>query len=135
VSELPEDVASFIAGNIHSVSQLEVLLLLRNSGSRAWSREEIGSALYASGEMMATPLAELSAGGLVSATPPPNELYRFQAATPALDSMVAKLNEMYSQRRVAVISLIYSQPTDRVRTFADAFKFRKDKDQKGRDQA
>ena len=129
MSDLPEDVANFIAGNIGSVSQLEVLLLLRNGGSKAWSREEIGSALYTSPEMMAGPLAGLCACGLLTATPSPEELYRFQPATPALELAVARLNDLYAQRRVAVIGLIYSQPTDRVRTFADAFKFRKDKDQ------
>jgi hypothetical protein len=129
VSELPEDVARFIAGNISSVSQLEVLLLLRNSGAKTWSRQEIGGALYTSPEMMAAPLAELCDCGLLSATPPPDELYRFNPATPGLEAVVAKLNDLYAQRRVAVIGLIYSQPSDRVRSFADAFKFRKDKDQ------
>jgi hypothetical protein len=47
--------------------------------------------------------------------------------TPALDAAVAQLAKDYAERRVSVITLIFSKPVDKLRTFADAFRLRKDK--------
>ena len=43
-----------------------------------------------------------------------------------LDELVGSLEKVYEERRVSVITLIYSKPVDKVRTFADAFRLRKD---------
>ena len=73
-------------------------------------------------------LADLSARGLLvseGATPP---TYRFAPARQDDDADVTELAQCYAERRVSVISFIFSRPLDTVRGFADAFRLKRDKD-------
>jgi hypothetical protein len=45
LSELNERIQRFIAENIASVAQLEVLLLLKQNPDRAWNAEDVARAL------------------------------------------------------------------------------------------
>jgi hypothetical protein len=42
------------------------------------------------------------------------------------DALLSALETLYRERRVAIISEIHSNPISKVRTFADAFRLRKD---------
>ena len=125
--EFPEELRQFLAEHISSVAQLEVLLLLRSDREREWTAAEVSTALYTTAEMVAEQLAELHRRGLLSAHDGPEPRYRYWPSTPERDARVTQLEAMYRERRVAVITAIYSQPIDKVRTFADAFRLRKDK--------
>jgi hypothetical protein len=59
----------------------------------------------------------------VAEGPPPT--YRY-APPPELHRSIAGLVETYRERRVSVINLVYSRPSDAIRSFADAFRLRKD---------
>ncbi|HEX7446969.1 MAG TPA: hypothetical protein VF306_05455 [Pirellulales bacterium] len=126
MNDLPDDVRRFLTGNISSVAQLEVLLLLRSNRDQAWSAEEVGRALYTVPEMMAAQLADLEAKGLLELTDASQPCYRYRPRLDELDAMVGRLAELYKQRRVAVISLMYAEPADKSRSFADAFRIRKE---------
>lgn len=124
---LPDDVKEFLQEHISSVAQLEVLLLLRGDREQRWTAEQVGKALYTTPEMVDEQLSELSRRGLVAVGEDSEPNYRYWPATPELDAQVAVLETAYKERRVAVITYIYSQPLEKVRTFADAFRLRKEK--------
>jgi hypothetical protein len=124
--EFPEDVRQFIAEHINSVAELEVLLLLKGQPDRTWSADDISRALYTTPEMAATQLAELQARGLLGAAEGVR-VYQYRPGSEELHRLISRLEEIYQQRRVSVITQIYSKPVDRVRTFADAFRLRKEK--------
>ena len=52
--------------------------------------------------------------------------YRYEPKSKELESAVDEVSKLYQQRRVTIINLIYSKPVDHVRSFADAFKFKKE---------
>jgi hypothetical protein len=54
--------------------------------------------------------------------------YRFAPATAEMEAAVDGLAESYAKYRVAVIALIFSKPSERVRTFSEAFRIRRRKD-------
>ena len=124
--EFPDDVQQFLSGHISSVAQLEVLLLLRSQREREWTPSEVAKALYTTPEMVAEQLAELERRGLLAFAEGSEPRYRYWPVAPELDEQVTRLDAVYHERRVAVITFIYSQPLDKVRTFADAFRLRKD---------
>jgi hypothetical protein len=129
LSELPDDVRQFVVCNISSVTQLETLLLLRGDREREWTADEMSHALRAAVRGMADQLSELVSEGLVYLTYSPEARYRYRpSADEPLDSLVGRLAELYQERRVAVISLIYSEPVNKARSFADSFRIRKDKE-------
>ena len=128
MSDLPDDIRRFIIANVPSVAQLEVLLLLRGEREKEWSPPEVSRLLYAAPAPVAAQLADLEAKGLLSVTHAPEMRYRYRPSNDDLDALVGHLAELYKDRRVAVVSLIYSEPVDKARSFADAFRIRKDKE-------
>jgi hypothetical protein len=123
----PDDVRQFVADYIHSVAELEVLLLLKGASERWWHAEDVAKALYTSGEMAGAQLADLSERGLLRQQPETPPLYQYGPRDAQLELLVARLDQIYQQRRVSVITMIYSKPVDKVRTFADSFRLRRDK--------
>ena len=55
-----------------------------------------------------------------------DESYRYRPASPELAAQVATLAQAYEQRPVTLIRLIYALRDTRIRSFADAFRLRKD---------
>lgn len=86
---------------------------------------EVSRRLYTSTESAAARLSELANAKLLVkiGTEPP--MYRFNVASPEAGT-VANLERIYKERRVSVISFIYSKPSDPLRAFSDAFRLRKD---------
>lgn len=75
-------------------------------------------------------LVELAARGLlaqINDDSAAERMFQYQPQTPELDRAVAGLSHEYAERRVSVISLIFSKPMDKIRSFADAFRIRKER--------
>ncbi len=127
--EIPGDVLRFINANIESVGQLELLLLIRDGRDRDWSAVEASRALASSPESTALRLADLDDHGLVARREGPDGArYRYRPSSPAVDATIGALADAYARRRTTVIKLIFSQPNERVTSFADAFRLRRDGD-------
>jgi len=128
--EIPDNVRTLIASHINSVVQLELLLLLHATPDRARSTADIGQELRIDPGWVLAQLRELVAAGLVVTTadgPPPS--FRYWPSRPELHDAVQGLAIAYAQRRVKIISLIFAAPpTDPIRSFTDAFRLRKEKD-------
>ena len=123
------EVRALIVDRIDSVVQLELLLLLQANAGRAWTAAEVAQQLRIDPSWAAGQLTELASRGLAAPADAPNasDAFRYAPAPPALDAMVVQLARDYNERRVTVITLIFSKPVDKLRTFADAFRFRKDR--------
>jgi len=122
---LPTNVRHFIAQQIESVAQLETLLLLRRDPQRSWSVEELAQQLYISEQMCKVMLNDLERRRFLDRDQDAG-LVRYKCEIPDADAAVARLDDLYRERRVAIISEIHSSPLSKVQTFADAFRFRKD---------
>jgi predicted transcriptional regulator len=123
VSDLPEEVRQFISEYIQTVGALDLLILLKRSPSRLWSLDEIAQELRTSAIGVAGFLANFITSGLVSEHD--GSKYSYNNTANKLDSVVNNLAHQYSLRPVAVVNAIYSTPSDKIQTFADAFKFKK----------
>ena len=122
---LPPRVQRFLETHIESIEKLEVLLLLRNQPSRAWSAASVAQELRIMEASATGRLEDLCARSLVACeggTPP---TYRFAPRLSEDSQAVTELASTYEQRRVSVISFIFSRPTDRLKSFADAFRLKK----------
>ena len=125
---LPPQVQRFITAHIDSIEKLEVLLLLRSRPEQAWTAEAVSRELRITEGSASRRLADLAARGLLvleGATPPGS---RYEPKHSEDDVAIAELAQSYAERRVSVISFIFSRPLETVRGFADAFRFKRDKD-------
>jgi hypothetical protein len=127
-SGLPEAVRRFIVDHIDSVEQLEILLLLYQQQGRTWSAEAVARELRIAAISAGERLEDLVRTGLLAREDGDPVEYRYTPGNSTLDAAVGGLATAYSERRVTVINLIFSKPVDRIRTFADAFRLRRDDD-------
>jgi hypothetical protein len=127
VNGLPEDVHRFLHQHIESVEQLEVLLLLWRAPERGWNSDEVATAVYSHPSSVVRRLAMLYGQGLLREREP--GCYQYAPRTAELHDTVTRLDHIYRERRVAVITLIASKPIENVRAFSDAFRIRRKKEE------
>ena len=123
---IPPEVQRFIAEYIGSAEELEVLMLLFHAPDRGWDAQSVSQSIYTVPAAATMRLESLVAVGLLASSGGSNPTYRYAPANPQMDQLVAGLATAYKEQRVAVIKLVFARPVDPVRSFADAFKFKKD---------
>jgi hypothetical protein len=124
--DFPADIKQFIADTIDSVAQLELLLLLRSEAGKQWTAEEAGKALYSAADVTALQMADLQQKRLL-APGTATGTFHYRPEPPDVARLVDRLADLYRQRRVAVITAVYTKPIDKIKSFADAFRLRKEK--------
>jgi hypothetical protein len=117
-----EDLLTFVAESISSVWALELLLLLRRDAQRSWQSHELIGEMRSSAAVIAAALAALHNAGLV--VKDGTDGYRYQAASERLDHLVSELEREYAAKPMTVIKAIVAAPSDKLRIFSDAFKFK-----------
>jgi hypothetical protein len=122
--EFPAELRQFIANHVESIAQLEALLILRQETAHAWRAEPLAQRLYITPEMSEGILADLARRGF--AVRSDEGEYQYAAGNADQDRLVNDLATHYRSRRVAVITEIYSKPVNKVQTFADAFRLRRE---------
>jgi hypothetical protein len=120
------EVQAFIADHIESVVQVEVLLHLYGHPTTDYRASDIGKGLAIDPAWADAQLQNLCARGLLTCGPGADPAYRYGPKSPDMERAVAGLARAYADRRVTVIGLIFSKPSDQLRNFADAFRLRKD---------
>ncbi len=118
-------VRAFIADHVDSVVQLEVLLLLHREPQRSWSPTGVAKVLRIDEAWVASQMADLQAHGLLKRQDGQPGQYQYAPAQPELHESVVLVARAYAERPVSVINLVYSKPIDKLRSFSEAFRFRK----------
>jgi hypothetical protein len=119
---LPARVRDFLLAYVDSIEQLEVLLLLASRPTSALTTVEIADELRTAPSSAANRLVKLRDHRLVDVLP--GDRHRIHA-DPELAETLRQVAECYRQRRVTVVTLIYSRPSDVVRVFTNAFVLKK----------
>lgn len=123
--EISREVDQFIRDHINSVEQLEVLLLLAETPTQKWNASEVAQKLYRQPESVAMHLSSLQKAGLLNSCEGETGRYCYNTKLGAADLTIKSLERAYRERKDTVIRLIFSRPPDPVRSFADAFRLRK----------
>jgi hypothetical protein len=123
VDGIPQNVVQFLAEHIDSVVQVEVLLLLHSHPGVEWPAERLAQELRINPDWAAAALAQLESLGILEASPGG---FRYAPRTAEIAHTITSVSKAYEDRRVSVISLIFSKPPDPIRQFTDAFRFRKE---------
>src|SRR5688500_11272298 len=122
---LPTSVQQFLSGYIHSLEQLEVLLLLRNSANRSLTYAEVYEVVRSSLAPVEELLESFVQLGFLAKENGPPSTFRY-APTETLGAAIDEPAGAYQKWRVRVIEAIFTPVVDPAQRFADAFKVRKD---------
>jgi hypothetical protein len=125
---LPLRVQRFLMTHIDSIEKLEVLLLLRNRAEQGWTASEVALELRITEASAAARLADLASSALLVSDGGAPAAFRYSPAHSDDVRSISELAMTYSERRVSVITFIFTKPQERVRGFADAFLLRKKPD-------
>jgi hypothetical protein len=127
VEPLPEPIARFLDEQVESIDQLEILRILGEDREREWDVVALAGEVQAKPQAVHDHLTAMSARGLlVLATREAGLFCRHGASTPELEAMVGRLLQLYKERPVTMIKLVYDRARDPLRAFADAFRIRKE---------
>ena len=122
-----EKLERFIATEIDSLEQLEILLLLSGNPQKWWSATTVYEVIKSSNQSVKDRLNEMADRGLLQKKSEGEVCYQFDSSNEDLREITAELRDAYKERSVKVVQAIYSNPPDAVREFARAFRLRKDK--------
>lgn len=122
-NEIPDFVKQFIARHIRTVNDLEVLLLLAG-GRREWTAQEVDERIFLGLDPTENVLAGLVDSCLIVRTQGAPSRFAYDASNPD-ELAVRELARIYAQMRVRVIEQIYKGPADTLKSFADAFRFKR----------
>lgn len=119
---VPATLRVFLLEHIDSVAQLEALLLLRRE-DKPLSAAAVARLLYVPEPVAVEEMTALQSRGLLAAD---QAAWRYAPASPELAAQVDLLATTYARALIPVTNIVHGNPL-RLRRFADAFKFRKDK--------
>lgn len=120
---LSEALQQFIRSTLGSAWALELLLLLQREPARLRSVDELNRELRASMGLVREILTRFGDAGLVREE---GDGVRYAPATAELAALVAELETEYAARPLTVFKAIVASPNEKIQTFADAFKMKKD---------
>ncbi len=106
----------FIERHVSSVWQLDLLLLVKNSG-RAVTLPEVSRSLYIEPRVLEPVVKRFLESGILQSK---DEAFVYEPNSESLRTAIDETERMYRERRTALINLIYAPP---LQHFADAFKF------------
>ena len=110
MSPVPEEVALFIYAHFSSVVQLEVLRVLDGDPAKEWRAADLARKVQTGPEAMAAVLDDLHVRGLVDSTRRGAEAWwRHGPRTPELAALVRRLLQLYLERPVTVIRMVYER--------------------------
>lgn len=118
------DLLDFIRDSIQSMWHVELLLLLRRHPGRVWTAGELNRELRASDLIVTEGLQALQAAGFVCVET--GGTYRYAPLSGDLDRLVGDLDTLYRAKPSLLRRAVLSRPDNKVQTFADAFRLKKD---------
>lgn len=123
---LVPDAVERVLGRVHSVFELELLLLLRELPDQEWSPAALASMLDSQASLTRTALVNLSREGLIERRYGGESLsFRFDSSQPTARA-ADQLASLYLEHRTLIISLIETRPRSNLQRFSDAFRLRKE---------
>jgi hypothetical protein len=118
------DLREFLRHSLRSVWNIEILLALFRNPSRAWMADDLVRELRASDFIVSQGMQGLQQAGLIVVES--NGSFRYAPASTDLDRMVQELERVYRERPSVVTKALFAPSEDKLQTFADAFRLKKD---------
>ena len=128
MQDQPLNVDRFILDEIDSVPHLEALLLLWRSAPLHFSAAQMAQQLYITHGQGTAIAEDLHRRGLISREHNSPAVFFYDVQLVERNRLMEAVDATYRRELIRISGIIHSKPSPGVRAFADAFRFRKDKD-------
>ncbi len=125
--DFPQELRTFIQNAIPNMEAAEILLLLARERHAALGIEAIVDGLKPTAVESVQArryLAVFQERGLIAQAE--DGAYRYSPDSEALEQVVRGLAKAYNERPVTLVRLIYTLRDEKIRSFADAFRLKKE---------
>ena len=112
--------------HVTTMTHVEVLLFLRRDPSRSWRAADLPESVTGGSTETARRCLDELQGARLLVGSDGEDGYRYAPASDELRSATDELDAMYNQRPVTLVRALYSRPATAVRSFADAFRLRRE---------
>lgn len=119
----PKEIHDFVVRHFDSVEAIEIMILLQRSANTFWGVAAVSQRLGIPEEVVARKLAVLKQNGLLLAAEQ-STAYRFAPADSEDVRLANDLANLYNDRRIGVINIVYSVNLQKLRAFSNAFKLK-----------
>jgi hypothetical protein len=110
VDSFPEDVKQFFEQTVDSVEQLEILRILGEDPYRQWSQDEISHKIQSNSRSTQEDISALEQRGLLKCVLHEGRtMSQLGAQSPELEALTNRLLELYRQRPVTMIRMVYER--------------------------
>ena len=121
---MDDELREFLRHSLRSVWNIELLLWLYRHMGRGWLAADLVQEMRASDMVVGQGITSLQQAGLIQAEA--SGTYRYSPASPELDRLVQQLERVYRERPSVVTRALFAPSNDKLATFADAFRLKKD---------
>jgi hypothetical protein len=118
----------FIERTVDTIRQLDILMLLRRSPDRVWRADEIASELQMTTATVSASVGGLHASGVLATEGANPVAYRYEPRSITLHAGVESVAAAYETDPLPVVRAVLDKPPRALRTFSDAFLFRRRRD-------
>jgi hypothetical protein len=122
--KLPEPVRAFIASNLSSIEQLEILCLMFTSPGAEWTAEAVYRKVLTTMPSVEQTLGKFVAAGLLERSHASVATFRPLTGLPVQDRII-ELCRLYREMPARIIETIYQKDARTTRDFSDAFKLKR----------
>jgi predicted transcriptional regulator len=133
-SELTPDVQMLLHAHIESYEQLEMLLLMRGNTATPWTQDALSERLHMALSLVQAALEGLKSAGFVEGRVDGGaKHYSYLGQSEGMEATLSRLAAAYRENPIPIVKVMSANSLERLRTaalrtFADAFVLRKDKD-------
>ena len=97
------DVRALLDEHIHTLEQLEAIIVMRKAEREDWSGEEVADLLHISVESAREALQCLAHAGVIEAIELPPRGVRYRGFTKRFEALVDRLLEVYESNRIELM--------------------------------
>lgn len=119
------DVREMVRKRVTSMDHVEVIVGLRGAGEAGMTETQLRTATRLDSAQLARAVRDLLRADIIALDAAAG-CYRYQPRSDADRATLESIMQLYHQKPVTLVKLIYSMPSVTIDAFADAFRLRED---------
>lgn len=123
--EISRELRELIDRHLRSIDEVEVLLCLYHSRGEGFTAQQVAAKCNKREEDVEADLRELTESGFL-VLDRFEKTYSYSVRNQAVNEVVEQLAHLYNERPTALIHALYERPSTSVRSFAEAFRIKRD---------
>lgn len=126
MEDIPPEVRDLVRRHVTSGDHLEILMRMYDAPERAFTRDDLRQTTHIAERSLQRCLDELTDSGIIRRAE--SGTWQYGPKNVQDRHALDQLAQMYNQRPVTLVRLVYERPSAPLKSFSDAFRLREPRD-------